>query len=502
MRGPPHMHRGPRDRERRPPPIFDGFDSNLEYEFDASPCHHYAPPFHDSDVEFEFDFDSEMLEDDDTPDPDPDPDAWLLATPPAGVEVLATPDVSARPSGGPPTGLPPAPSPGPPGPRDPTHRHPPHRPPPGRPGPTGMHPPPYRPHGPPPGPRDRMRWEHHRNRVAVGGFPGGGGGGPGMGKPPPPPGSGWGTPYIIALLVLSVLFLALFAAWEVRLERAHPLPSSSSASSTPPLSTANPTSPPTSRLARWTAAARAYTPPPLLRPSLFTRARGRVGVMYAIALLQFGAFMVWAFWVQLYYQSYVGYSPVRTVVRLIPMFVTGLICNVIVAALVGRVPVLWLVASGTAITTLAPLLFALVRPSAPYWAFGFPAAVCSVVGADFVFAAGTLFVAGACAPGEQSVAGGVFQTMTQLGTSLGVTASTIVFNRVQERAMRQGEDALGAYHASMWAGCGFGVLATLLALVFFRGVGTIGHAPPPGAESGRAEEKDDVREQEREGGAV
>jgi hypothetical protein len=72
-------------------------------------------------------------------------------------------------------------------------------------------------------------------------------------------------------------------------------------------------------------------------------------------------------------------------------------------------------AAGTLTTTVAPLLFALVVPSASYWAFGFPAAACIVVGTDFVFAAGTLFIAGVCAPEEQSVAGGVFQTMTQVG---------------------------------------------------------------------------------------
>ncbi|KAJ7452825.1 putative efflux transporter [Mycena latifolia] len=160
------------------------------------------------------------------------------------------------------------------------------------------------------------------------------------------------------------------------------------------------------------------------------------------------------------------------------MFVTGIICNVVVALIVGRVPTLWLLASGTLTTTIAPLLFALIVPAAPYWAFGFPAAVCSVVGADFLFAAGTLFVAGAVGPGEQSVAGGVFQTMTQLGTSFGVTASTIVFNHVQQGADRNGADALGSYHAAMWTGVAFGGLATLLALIAFRGVGTIGKDEP------------------------
>ena len=49
-----------------------------------------------------------------------------------------------------------------------------------------------------------------------------------------------------------------------------------------------------------------------------------------------------------------------------------------------------------------------------YWAFGFPAATIVVVGADFVYAAGTLFIAKISLPHEQSLAGGLFQTMTQV----------------------------------------------------------------------------------------
>ncbi|KAJ6533086.1 major facilitator superfamily domain-containing protein [Mycena capillaripes] len=341
--------------------------------------------------------------------------------------------------------------------------------------------------------------------------------GPRQSFPPPPPSNGsgggppwggmiphnpmmrgdeaWGMAYIISLLLLSLLLLALFAIWEFHLEHVHSRPGgyatddigdtdprrSSASSASRPESTPRGASKPAvasgilarvgntrfgralknNRLAKSVAG---YTPPPLLPPSLFARRRGRLGVVYGIALLQFGAFMVWAFWVQLYYQIYIGYSPVRTVVRLTPMFVTGIICNVVVAFIVGRVPTLWLLGSGTLTTTVAPLLFALIVPSAPYWAFGFPAAVCSVVGADFLFAAGTMFVSDSVGPYEQSVAGGVFQTMTQLGTSFGVTASTIVFNHVQQSANNRGATRL-LVHAAMW-------MATLLALIAFRGKGT------------------------------
>jgi hypothetical protein len=69
---------------------------------------------------------------------------------------------------------------------------------------------------------------------------------------------------------------------------------------------------------------------------------------------------------------------------------------------------------GTALTASANIFFAVVEPSETYWAYGLPSAILSVFGADFVFAAGTLFIAKVALPHEQSVAGALFQTMTQV----------------------------------------------------------------------------------------
>lgn len=73
-----------------------------------------------------------------------------------------------------------------------------------------------------------------------------------------------------------------------------------------------------------------------------------------------------------------------------------------------------LLVAGTTLTATASLLFAVINTHAPYWAFGFPASIVAVFGADFVFASGTLFVAKVSLPHEQSVSGALFQTMTQV----------------------------------------------------------------------------------------
>lgn len=241
---------------------------------------------------------------------------------------------------------------------------------------------------------------------------------------------GWANPYIITLLIVGVLCMVGFVLWERHLEGFH---------------TAYPED---ALISRW-------TPPPLMKPSIWSRARGRFAVAMVIAFLNWSAFLSWLFWVQLYYQDYLGLTPIQSMVRLLPMWVTGVLCNLAVALFIGRLGLAWIVgafpcsispspiasatfgleaphpfphkrnqtepltntpptAIGTLLTGTASLLFALINPAAPYWAYGFPAAVFSVFGAEFVFASGLIFVAKVSEGGEQSLAGGLFNVMTQV----------------------------------------------------------------------------------------
>lgn len=261
----------------------------------------------------------------------------------------------------------------------------------------------------------------------------------------------WRTPYIIILLVVGVILVIFFFLWQRYLEKVQ-----------------NTFNAPYSFL----------TPPPLMKPSMWTRAKGRFAVMMFVAFLTWCSFLSWAFWVQLYYQDFIGYSPIRTTVRLVPMFISGVICNIVVASIVGRVPMIYLLVIGTFGTSTACLFFALIDPSAPYWAFGFPAAILSVIGGDFVFSSGTLFIAKISLEHEQSLGGALFQTMTQLGTAFGATVTTVVFNRVtlhNSTLTGNSRPALNSYRSAQWAAFAFGVSAAILAILFFRGVGIVGH---------------------------
>ncbi|KAJ7643117.1 MFS general substrate transporter [Mycena polygramma] len=276
---------------------------------------------------------------------------------------------------------------------------------------------------------------------------------------------GWRTSYILALLILGVLLLILFVLWQHRLETR--------------MSVGNGNENGKGEKGRGR--------PPLMKLSLWTRAEGRFAVMQAIAFLQWAAFLSWYFWAQVYYEDYVHLPPVFTALRMLPMTVAGFLCNVFVVLVIGRVDLAVLIASGTLLTSTGALLLALIRPAAPYWAFGFPSPIVAVFGADFVFAAGTLFVAKVARGEEQSLAGGLFQTLTQLGTAFGLAITTIVHNAVADRHKSQGVGGgapLEAYQAAQWTAFGMGVLCTLLAAGFLRGVGPVGvHGPPPDQEA-------------------
>ncbi|KAE9400439.1 putative efflux transporter [Gymnopus androsaceus JB14] len=277
----------------------------------------------------------------------------------------------------------------------------------------------------------------------------------------------WATPYIIALLIIGVILVLTFIVWQYHLERVQ----NATYQNTPYPSPHSRFLSLSQLVLRWLP-----SPPPIMKMSLWTRAHGRVAVVFCVAFLNWCCFQGWTYWVILYYQNYVGYSPLRTTVRMVPMFVTGLLCNAFVALFVGHVPMTILVACGTALTGCSALLFAVINPNAAYWAYGFPSAIIAVVGADFVFACGTMYVAKNCLPHEQSVGGAVFQTMTQIGTALGVTVSTVVYDRVlASRAADNGITVssstgsdepqwltLPAYKAAQWSCFAFGMCGDYL----------------------------------------
>ncbi|KAG8933067.1 hypothetical protein FRC03_001175 [Tulasnella sp. 419] len=278
--------------------------------------------------------------------------------------------------------------------------------------------------------------------------------------------AGWNSPHIISLLVISVIGLFGFLIWEYFLEYR------------------------TNR-------------PPLMKLSLWRRASGAFAAVQLVGFFGWIAFQSWAYWATLFYQNYLGLTPIQAMVRFIPMFVSGSLCNVVVALVVGRISGAILLGIGCVATASAGILFALIVPEASFWAFGFPAATLVVFGADFIFATGSIFIAKVALPEEQSLAGGVFNTLMQIGGSVGLAITNVVSNRIARRETRtmditfngtpSPQAALRGYRAAQWTCFAFAMFSALIVVIFLRNIGIVGS--PKKTMSAK-----DIREQtEKEG---
>ncbi|KDQ19374.1 hypothetical protein BOTBODRAFT_437663 [Botryobasidium botryosum FD-172 SS1] len=278
----------------------------------------------------------------------------------------------------------------------------------------------------------------------------------------------WKTSYIIALFVVSIVILALFVAWEHYVEKN-------------------------------------MTLPPLMRLSLWTRAGGRFAVVQGIAFLTWAGFTSWLFFAVLYYESYQGLSPVNTMIRLLPMAVAGLILNVIVFLIVARVTGDIIIGIGALCTGAGCLLFAVIKPSASYWAFGFPSATLAVVGADFIFSSCSLFTAKIALPEEQSLAAGVFNTLVQFGGAAGLAVTTVLYDQIAKKetvkilghptaltdSAAPRDALLKGYRAAQWLNFAFLMAALGLTIIFLRGIGYVGHAKVKAASDQESQESSD-----------
>jgi len=128
------------------------------------------------------------------------------------------------------------------------------------------------------------------------------------------------------------------------------------------------------------------------------------------------------------------YTVMETVARLVPMFVSGFLSNLVVGFTAAYIPLVWLlgelfsklrksvdslcishtIGAGTTATTISCLLFAIIVPSTTYWAYAFFATITSTMGALLVFTTATLFNAKLALPHEQSMFGALFNTMAQV----------------------------------------------------------------------------------------
>ncbi|KND86317.1 putative MFS-type transporter [Tolypocladium ophioglossoides CBS 100239] len=271
---------------------------------------------------------------------------------------------------------------------------------------------------------------------------------------------GWRTPWVPVTIVASLLVVAAFVGWQRYLELAGGRP-------------------------------------PLVKVSIFRNLRiGAVMVIMCLFFASFGNFLVFATY---FFQGFQGLSPVRTMLRFVPTGISGAVIAVIIAQLLGRIPTVFILACGCLAVSLATLLFAVpIAPTTSYFAYGLPAMILSVIGADATWPCLTLFTSQALPREDQAIGGALINAVSQFGRASGLAVGTAIQTAVMADARGVNIKEAGGIEpwdpaslkgirAANWLSFGFGVASLAIVLVAFHNmeiVGRTGHKSPPPREGG------------------
>jgi EmrB/QacA subfamily drug resistance transporter len=193
----------------------------------------------------------------------------------------------------------------------------------------------------------------------------------------------------------------------------------------------------------------------------------------AVSLALGGVMFATFFFVTLYMQQVLGYSPIKTGVAYLPLALSVIVASGFASSLIGRLGFKPLLAAGMALLAAGLAWFAQIDPSGDY--------VSDVLGPSLVWGPGlgiaiVVVIAAATddlgGEGESGLASGLVNTTLQVGGALGLAAlSTLAFERVDNAmADAHGDHAAlpGAltegFQLGLYLGAGLAALGAVIAL--------------------------------------
>ncbi|RDL29788.1 MFS multidrug transporter-like protein [Venustampulla echinocandica] len=265
---------------------------------------------------------------------------------------------------------------------------------------------------------------------------------------------GWRTPFVIAVLIVSVILLAVFIYWQHYLE--------------------------TKSLRE-----------PLMHVSTFKTAR----FSFAMVIIFFfsGGFTNYLVYSTYFYQDYQLLSPIQTTLRFIPLGIVGMASTVASGYLLSRVRGNFILIFGLVLASLSNLLFAVpIPPSTSYFAYGFLAMCFAAVGADTIYPCIGLFTTQALPRKDQGVAGAMFQTVASMGRAMFLPVTAAVQYSTQNKLTVNGHGEtyalLEGLRAAEWLCFALMAVSLLVTILGLRDIGRIGQLKKLGqVQSGSAE---------------
>ncbi|RYN15911.1 hypothetical protein AA0112_g12694 [Alternaria arborescens] len=262
---------------------------------------------------------------------------------------------------------------------------------------------------------------------------------------------GWRTPWVSVLIVVALIIIIAFGFWQHYLE---------------------------------TKTAKR----PLMKMSIFKNGKfTAANVLMALFFSSFNNYLIFAtYW----FQDYQGHSVIQTTLRFLPNGITGILVATVTGQILSRVPGDYILTFSTICVSISSLLFAIPIPvDTTYWAYGFPAMVLCVSGADTIFPVLTLFVAKTLPAEDASLGGALITAVGQIGRAIGLAIATAVQTAVVAREKGLSVDQIGTegrktepwddalkvgIRTTAWFNFGMSVATTFIVIFFIRGIGIIG----------------------------
>ncbi|CAG8300304.1 unnamed protein product [Penicillium salamii] len=217
--------------------------------------------------------------------------------------------------------------------------------------------------------------------------------------------------------------------------------------------------------------------PTLIRNSLWRNLTFSSICINVLAI--WGAFNGFEQIINFFFQNVQEISVLETALRFIPTPITGLLSALVTGMVLHRIRADAIINITIVISAISPLIMALVNPSWSYWRCAFIAICLNSIAADSLFTVSNILIADMFPPETQGLAGGVFNTFSQIGKSFGLTFVELIANIVSDQQASgeeryQPDGYMVGYRASFWFLFAANIFSLGVGFIGLRKVGNIG----------------------------
>ncbi|KAI4831994.1 MFS general substrate transporter [Aureobasidium sp. EXF-8845] len=180
----------------------------------------------------------------------------------------------------------------------------------------------------------------------------------------------------------------------------------------------------------------------------------------------------------LFFQQVQGLSALGASIRILPSLITAVLTNISTGYFVNRMSVVWMVLIACGLSALSPVLMATINPQWPYWYMAFFAQLLQGICFNVLFTVGLLIISAIFPPHTQALGGAVFNTCAQLGTSIGLTITSVISDSRTAASSYEDKTSpqalMTGYRAVFWALFAWMLVVLCAGVGGLRKVGKIG----------------------------